>query len=156
MATLSIIQEKSKLMPQIPHKLLINGQLVGILQGTKTEINIPAGTFRLTIQSMIPFFSASRMVHIEEGLENTLQFKDRERWWDVLFTLDIILWIVHLFVSQPEEWDLTYEIFTNGYLILWLGYEWLIHKKYFRLEFFQSVRKHDISAEEEPRDVFLP
>ena len=31
-------------------------------------------------------------------------------------------------------WTRIYEIFTNGYFILWLLYEWKIRKKYYALK----------------------
>lgn len=142
MATLTIIQHRSKLMPLLPHKVLINGQPLGILQTEQTQINMPAGSYHITIQSMLPMLSSSRTIHVDDNLHNILRFKDRERWWDILFGIDLILWFVHLFVSLPPRWDMAYEIFTNGYFILWLIYEFIIHKKYFLLEFYQSPMPH--------------
>ena len=95
---------------------------------------MPAGTFKITIQSMFPFIYASILVHLQDGLEHYMVYKDREKWWDILFVVDIILWCADFFFTLPNPYNIIYQIFTNGYLVLWLLYEWLIRKKYFKIE----------------------
>lgn len=135
METLTIRQKKAKPMPAIPHKILINNSLVGIMKGTEVSIEMPKGEYNVTIQSMIPFFSASQWINVQSGVRNVLTFRDREKWWDLLLYLDLILWIAELFFSLPSPWDTVYDVFTNGYFIIWLIYEFVIRKKYFLMEF---------------------
>ena len=93
MALLKIVQKRAKFSMRIPHKICINRQLLGIMQTPEVQIQMPAGHYELTIQSMIPFISASRMIHVQEGVVNYAEFHDREKWWDYLFVVDIILWL---------------------------------------------------------------
>ncbi|MBR4219417.1 MAG: hypothetical protein IKR71_10315 [Bacteroidales bacterium] len=134
MPLLHIIQHKSKLMPALPHHILINDQLIGITKLPEVTLKMPAGTFKITIQSMFPFIFASTLVHLQDGLEHYMVYKDREKWWDILFVVDIILWCADFFFTLPHPYNVIYQIFTNGYLVLWLLYEWLIRKKYFKIE----------------------
>ena len=122
-------------MPAIPHKILINNSLVGIMSTPEINITLPKGEYQITIQSMIPFFSASQWINVQSGVRNVLTFHDREKWWDMLLYLDLILWVAEIFFTLPSPWDTVYSIFTNGYFAIWILYEFIIRKKYFRLEF---------------------
>ncbi|MCR4965876.1 MAG: hypothetical protein K6A41_09500 [Bacteroidales bacterium] len=141
MALLKIIQKHSKFSMQIPHKIIINGQLLGIMQTRELNIQMPPGHYVLTIQSMIPFISASQNVTVQEGVVNYAEFHDREKWWDYLFIIDIILWFADFFFTLPHPWGLVYKIFTNGYFVVWLLYEFLIRKKYFIINTYSKVEE---------------
>ena len=127
------IEDKSSLMGMsFPHKILFNGQQFCIMK-KKTKISgIPCGKYKLTIQSMFPFISAEAEIDIRQG-ENKVTFTDKEKFWDVLFTIDLILMVVHWFIHLPDNIDLIYRIVTDGYFVLWLIYEWAIRKKYFKI-----------------------
>lgn len=128
-----ITAKTSKLMSRIPHKILINGNFIGIMQQKQVSIDMPAGMFQFSIQSVIPYFSSSTIINVQENVENHLVFQDREKWWDILLIIDLILWTWRFFWKFPSPWNWIYEVFTNGILILWLLYEWLIRKKYFKI-----------------------
>ena len=134
MALLHIVQRRSKFSLNIPHKLLIDGHFVGVMKGGKVSVEIPMGEYDITIQSMIPFISGTRRVSVLPRSETTLEFSDREKWWDVLFVVDIVLWILKRFLHLASPWTWIYEVFTNGYFILWLLYEWRIRKQYFKFQ----------------------
>ena len=143
MARLKIVHHTSKLMTKIPHRILINQQLIGLMNTPEVNIQIPEGRYLITIQSVFPLFSASMAVGVSENVENVLAFSDREKWWDLLFVLDLALWIAQLFFTLPAPWNIVYKVFTDGYFALWLLYEWLIRKKYFRLSFQQNILAND-------------
>ncbi|MBR5984680.1 MAG: hypothetical protein IK025_13295 [Bacteroidales bacterium] len=130
---LTIIKDCSELMAKLPNRIFINGRFVGIMQQKKVNIMIPKGTYNIMIQSPIPFLYATDQVEIQHDVENIVAFKNRERIWDILFTIDLALWIAGFFVSLPSPWDLIYEISTNTFLALWLIYEFCIRKKYYRI-----------------------
>lgn len=118
----------------LPHKIYFNGQLLGIMQRKEIQLKgIPEGKYSLKIQSMIPFIYAEKEIGIKRGA-NTVTFSDREKFWDILFTIDLVLVIVKLFITLPDNIDLIYKIVTNGYFVIWLIYEWVIRKRYFRIE----------------------
>ena len=148
LAYLKIIQHKSKLMPALPHRILINDQLIGITKQSEVMIQMPSGTFKLTIQSMIPFIYASVLVHLQEGLVHHVEYKDREKWWDILFVIDIILWFADFFFTLSHPYKIIYQIFTNGYLVLWLVYEWIIRKRYFKINQFDVPLVTDLENQD--------
>ena len=118
----------------LPHKIYFNGQLLGIMQRKEIQLKgIPEGKYSLKIQSMIPFIYAEKEIGVKRGA-NTITFSDREKFWDILFTIDLVLVIVKLFITMPDNLDLIYKIVTNGYFAIWLIYEWVIRKRYFRIE----------------------
>ena len=127
------IEDKSSMMGMtFPHKILINGRQLCIMKKKAKITGIPCGKYKLTIQSMFPFISAEAEIDIRQG-ENKVSFTDKEKFWDVLFTIDLLLMVVHWFISLPDNIDLIYRIVTDGYFILWLVYEWTIRKKYFKI-----------------------
>lgn len=136
---LTIEKETSELMAKLPNRIFINGRLVGIMQHKKVAVMIPKGRYNLMIQSVIPFLYATDEVEIEAGVENVVSFKNRERIWDILFTIDLVLWIAGFFVTLPAPWDLVYEIATNTFLAIWLIYEFCIRKKYYRIRQYKKI-----------------
>lgn len=139
MAIVKIIQKGSKLALRFPHKIWINNQCIGIMKTPEIGVNMPEGRFLVTIQSMFPFLYASAVITTNEAQTTVIEFQDREKWWDILFGIDIILWFADLFVDPPHPWGLIYKIFTNGYFILWLIYEWRIRKNYFKIGTYYSI-----------------
>lgn len=134
MARLIIQQKRGKFSVRMPHKILINGQFIGIMKSEQIVVELPYGDYDVSIQSMIPYFSSSLRVPVSPRHESVLRFSDREQWWDALFVLDIILWLIKRFLHLAAPWTWIYEIFTNGYFVLWIIYEWLIRHNYFKLE----------------------
>lgn len=122
-------------MPALPHKLFINNQFVGIMKGAEVNIDMPEGDYLVMIQSVVPLFSSTQQIAVQDGVRNVLTFSDREKIWDALLVVDMVLWVAELFFELPSPWDVVYQVFTNGYLVAWLVYEWIIRKKYFRMQF---------------------
>ena len=138
MARLKIVQKSSKFSLSIPHKVWINNQMIGIMKTPEVNIELPAGQYLVTIQSMIPILSASAPVKTYEETTTVFAFHDREKVWDWLFVIDLILWFAEFFFTLPSPWGLAYKIFTNGYFVLWMVYEWIIRKKYFGIETYST------------------
>lgn len=136
---LTITKACSKTMAKIPNKIFINGRFVGVTQKQSVSILIPKGHYSIMIQSMFPFLYATDEIEIEAGVENVVTFKNRERFWDILFTIDLILWTAGFFFTLPEPWDLIYEIFTNTILAIWLIYEFCIRKKYYLISQYKAM-----------------
>ena len=45
MARLIIIQKKRKFTPMLPHRILIGGQLLGLMRTPSVTINMPQGSY---------------------------------------------------------------------------------------------------------------
>lgn len=58
-------------------------------------------------------------------------FSDRDRAWNRLFNIDLVLWILKRLLHVPEPWGTIYEIVSNGFFIVWLLRIWIIRKHYF-------------------------
>ncbi|MCF0207463.1 MAG: hypothetical protein HUK15_08545, partial [Bacteroidales bacterium] len=129
---LCIRKNCSKLSAKIPNRIFINGRFVGILKQKEACIRIPQGDYSITVQSPIPFFYANEMVNVGKGLKNLVVIESREKVWDIIFCIDLVLCIAKFFFSLPSPWDTIYEISTNLFFVLWLCYEFYIHKKYYR------------------------
>lgn len=130
-------------MPALQHYIFINNQMIGLMQQESVNIQIPEGTFLVRIQSLLKWFYSEQLVTLQQGVENHLVFYDREKIWDLLFVIDIIGSLAKIFIHLPHHWNLIYSIFSNGYFILWIIYEFRIRKHYFHTEFFQKIPKSE-------------
>lgn len=65
----------------------------------------------------------ARLTLVQKRGKVRLEFSDREQVWDALFVVDVVLWVVKRFLHLASPWTWLYEVFTNGYFVLWLIYE---------------------------------
>lgn len=139
MARLAIVQKKRRFIRLLPHKILIEGQLIGLMRTPSVQINIPQGLYEITVQSLVPFIKTSAMVRIDEGVENIMEFEDKEKYWDILFSLDMILWTVNLFLNLDKPYSSIYHIVSEGLFALWLIHIVVVRKRYFRISAYQRI-----------------
>ncbi len=128
----------------LPYLVLVDGCPVGMMQNPQAKMTLPAGQHHLTIRCggylPIPFTKKTVTLSVEAGEtidcpENQyteVQFENRERWWNILFDVDLVLWIVRFFVTFPEPWGLIYDIVSNVSFAIWLLHFYLYRKRYFR------------------------
>ena len=141
MARLTIIQKNRRFMPLLPHKILIGGQAVGLMRTPCVHIEIPQGAYKITIQSLFPFIRSSAVVRIDEGVDNVMEFEDKERYWDILFSADMLLWIVSLFIELQKPYSTIYHIVSESLFAIWLIHIIVIRKRYFKITTHQkSIR----------------
>lgn len=124
----------------IPYWVFINGHPVGIMQSRDVSIEMLHGTYSIGIKLVL---GAGRW-HIDIGSEETMtigegqalhiHISDRERWWNVLFDIDLVLWALFAFVTLPAPWNMVYHILSEGFFAIWMARTWLIRKHYFVLE----------------------
>lgn len=134
MARLTLVQKRGKFALSLPHKILIDGHLLGVMKDREGSVEMPAVAYDITVQSMVPMISATQHVELPLRGEVRLEFSDREQVWDALFVVDVVLWVVKRFLHLASPWTWLYEVFTNGYFVLWLIYEWRIRNHYFKFE----------------------
>lgn len=115
----------------VPHYLLVNGVVLGIVKGGEVHVSLPAGKYKLTIRSMYKFIETSFEICVSEGESVRVFFSDRDRAWNRLFNIDLVLWILKRLLHVPEPWGTIYEIVSNGFFIVWLLRIWIIRKHYF-------------------------
>jgi hypothetical protein len=83
---------------------------------------------------MFKFIETSVDVEIPERETVEIVYGDRERLWNMLFNLDLALWLLKRIIHIGEPWDTLYEIISNGFFALWLLRIWIIRKRYFQME----------------------
>ncbi|MBQ6940815.1 MAG: hypothetical protein IJN51_05905 [Alistipes sp.] len=139
MARLTIIQKKRRFMPLLPHKILIGGQAVGLMRTPCVHIEMPQGAYEITIQSLFPFIKSSAVVRIDNGVDNVMEFEDKEKYWDILFSADMLLWIVSLFIELQKPYSTIYHIVSEGLFAIWLIHIIVIRKRYFKITTYQTT-----------------
>lgn len=109
----------------IPYWVFINEQPVGIMQSKKVNIQIPPGQYDLSIRIILALWKwrfqirGEKKVILQEGQHLHLLITDRERWWNILFDIDLVFWIAKLFFELPYPWNTIYEVVSNGFFVLW-------------------------------------
>lgn len=129
-----IISPRGRLMGLLPHYLLVGGQLLGVMRGGEVRVSLPSGTYIVTIRSMYKFIESTVEVNVAEGETKRLTFADRDKYWNWLFNLDLVLWVMKRIVHVPAPWGTVYEIVSNGFFAIWLLRLWIIRKRYFKIE----------------------
>lgn len=123
----------------IPYWVFINEQPVGIMQSKEVNIQIPPGQYDLSIRIILTLWKwrfqikGEKKVFLKEGQHLDLMITDRERWWNILFDLDLVFWIAKLFFELSYPWNTIYEVVSNGFFVLWAIRIWYIRNNYFKI-----------------------
>ena len=124
----------------LPYWIFIDGQAVGVMGKKDVNINIPPGTYNIGVKIVLQFFKwrlyigTEQQLHLNAGSNTHLLIKDREKWWNLLFDIDLVVWIACLFLTLPHPWNIVYHVVSEGFFAIWLLRIWLIRKKYFLFE----------------------
>lgn len=124
----------------LPYFIYINGQLAGYMRGDEIRGSLPAGRYlveiRLPLRLLRWDVSLSACAQLEtDGHETlTLIFRDRERWWDLLFTIDLIFYLFSFFVTIPSPWNVVCHVLSDGFFLVWLVRLWRIRRNYFNID----------------------
>ena len=120
-----------------PTPLFADQWAMGLMRGNDSvRVALPEGDYAVTVRSAYKFIESTAQVHIADGETHTLTFGDRERWWNWLFNIDLVLWLIKWFIDFGNYWDTVYEAASNGFFILWLLRIWIIRKHYFRMNHY--------------------
>lgn len=121
----------------IPYWVLINEQPIGIMQSSEVNIQLPAGEFVLSVKILFRLFKwqfnigGSKKVNLTDNQHLHLNITDKERWWNILFDIDLIFWLAKFFFELPYPWNIIYEVVSNGFFVIWIARIWIIRDKYF-------------------------
>ena len=108
------------------------------MRGQEVNMQIPGGTYNIGVKMLFALWKwrfeigSEKQVTLTEGKQTKIQIKDKERWWNILFNLDLAFWITSFFFTLPEPWDMWYHILSEGFFALWLARIWFIRKRYFQ------------------------
>lgn len=145
MAVLIVKEGSPRALFKLPHMICLNGRPLGILgkmgkdalkpqmksEPLNAKIVLPEGRYTLRVQSMIKWISSTIELDVSETKPTIVEFDHKEFWWDLLFLGDIIAWIVQLFVTFDNPWNIVYEVVSNGAFLIWLIHQFCIRNKYF-------------------------
>ena len=137
--TLLTLHIKQLCKLSIPYWVFINEHPIGIMQGKEVSIELPPAQFDLSIKIVFRLFKwqfsigGKRKVCLSEGEHLHLMITDKERWWNILFDIDLVLWLAKMFFELPHPWNIVYEVVSNGFFALWLARIWFIRDRYFQI-----------------------
>ena len=123
----------------IPYWVFINEHPIGIMQGKEVSIELPPAQFDLSIRILFRLnkwqfsIGGKRKVCLSEGEHQHLMITDKERWWNILFDIDLVFWLIRFLVEFPYPWNIVYEVVSNGFFALWLARIWFIRDRYFKI-----------------------
>ena len=128
--------------PKLPHTVFLDGLYAGIIKEEPLSLEVPPGSYSVKVQfgGRVPLGKNGKSVDLSLSTTETVEiprsdnvvcaFHDRERLWNILFDIDMVLWIVSLFVQMPT----LYKILSDSFFALWLVRLILIRKKYYKIK----------------------
>ena len=132
--------------PRLPHAVFLDGLYAGMLKDDQLQINAPRGSYELKVQfgGCVPIgksgktidisVSSTKQIEVSQTGDVECVFHDRERLWNILFDIDLIVWVVSLFVTMPP----LYSILSNAFFAIWLVRLMLIRKRYYKITINQQ------------------
>ena len=121
----------------LPYWIFIDGQAVGVMGTNDVNINIPPGTYNIGVKIVLQFFKwrlsigTEQQLHLNAGSNTHLLIKDREKWWNLLFDIDLVLCLLNFFITLPSPWGTVYDMVSNGFFLLWAIHVWTIRTRFF-------------------------
>ena len=139
MATLTLRHQRRFYEPRLPHLIFIDDLYAGTMQD-ETQIQMPAGHYKMRVQfgGKIPLGKSGKSIdlsvsstcdNVEVKQHTTFLFRDRERLWNLLFDMDLIVWLVSLFIPLTR----LYRILSDSFFVIWLVRLLIIRKRYYRI-----------------------
>lgn len=139
MATLTLRHQRRFYEPRLPHLIFIDDLYAGTMQD-ETQIQMPAGHYKMRVQfgGKVPLGKSSKSIdlsvsstcdNVEVKQHTTFLFHDRERLWNLLFDIDLIVWLVSLFIPLTR----LYRILSDSFFVIWLVRLLIIRKRYYRI-----------------------
>jgi len=139
MSLIRIIHKDRVFLP-MPYFVELNGRTIGMMKGKEARINnLRPGDYQLGIKIGGVLFGKELMVggwtnvNVGEEGEMTVEFCNHERLWNILFDIDMVLWIAEFFITLPHPWHIVYKVVSDGFFIIWMVRIFLIRKRYFKL-----------------------
>jgi len=121
--------------------VFLDGLYAGMLKDGRLQLNAPHGNYELKVQfgGRVPIgkrgksidISVSSTMPIKVPITGDVEyvFHDRERLWNLLFDIDLIVWVVSWFVTMPP----LYKILSDTFFAVWMVRLILIRKKYYKI-----------------------
>lgn len=134
------LTRKQLLKIGIPLWVFVDGSAVGLMTGKDAAVALPAGEHEIGVAMLFQLWKwqlkigGTRQVTLTDGQGIVVKITDRERWWNILFDIDLVLWAMGFFFTLPTPWEMVYHLLSDGFFAVWLLRVWMIRKKYFVLQ----------------------
>lgn len=134
------LHRKQRFKVAIPYWVFIDGQPVGMMRSSDVGIDLPEGSYNLAVKIVLGLWKwrfdigGDTVVTLSEQLPTRVRITDRERWWNLLFDLDLVVWIACMFIELPEPWNVVYHVLSEGFFAIWILRILIIRKRYFKLK----------------------
>lgn len=121
--------------------VFLDGFYAGMLKDDRLQLNAPHGNYELKVQfgGRVPIGKRGKSIDISVSSTRPIKvpitgdveyvFHDRERLWNLLFDIDLIVWVVSWFVTMPP----LYKILSDAFFAVWMVRLILIRKKYYKI-----------------------
>ena len=145
MAELIITNKQGKGTAQMPHQVILHGRLAGVMRTPQARLHLPAGYYMLTIRtgSFVPVgkkgktldmtVSSTLPIQVADGVYNCLDFNEEGWWWDIVFMIDLLVWLVSFGLTIPHPWKIVYHVLSDGFFIAWLIRLIIVRKRYYAM-----------------------
>ena len=133
------LHRRQRFKVAIPYWVFIDGQPVGMMRSSDVGIDLPEGSYNLAVKIVLGLWKwrfdigGDTVVTLSEQLPTRVRITDRERWWNLLFDLDLIIWIACMFIELPEPWNVVYHVLSEGFFAIWIIRILVIRNRYFKL-----------------------
>lgn len=124
----------------IPYHITVNGRIIGMTQLDNVNIELPAAYYNIGISYIFKIWkfqfslTGKKDIIVKDNERIDLTFYHKERIWNILFDIDLILWLAELFFELPYPWNFVYKIISNSFFVIWLTRLFLIRDKYFTFD----------------------
>lgn len=123
----------------MPYWVFINGQPIGIMRGESVSIELPEGTYRIGVKLLFKIWKwqfgigGENVITASELIPANVRITDRERLWNILFDIDLVVWIASFFFTLSTPWNVVYHALSDGFFIVWVVRIIIIRNRYFKL-----------------------
>lgn len=123
----------------LPLWVFVNGQPIGLMKEEHVSIEMPEGEYNIAVKLIFRLWKwqfslgGYKIVSVSEGFPTSIEITDRERIWNILFDIDLVIWVTSLFFTLPSPWNIVYHVFSDGFFVLWIARLIIIRNKYYRL-----------------------
>lgn len=123
----------------LPLWVFINGQPVGLMRGESVTMELPEGSYNISVKLLFQVWKyrfgieGSRIVTTSDEVPVNVKITDRERVWNILFDIDLAVWLASFFFTLPGPWNWIYHILSDGFFVVWIIRLVIIRKRYYIL-----------------------